>query len=324
MRTGFGKVELVVVLCIALVIAGLVVTALVGMREKGNLAQCENNLRQVGEAVYLFRDQRHPPWLPPSRLADGYATWAVELAPYLDQRKTRSLAQWDLGQSYFDQPEKLRQAQVLVYYCPARRGSPQISVSGDTPDRGPSQGKHFAGALSDYACAAGDGDPRRPWTTAEANGALLPAEILQRGPNDTILKWRGRTDLTLVGQGPAAKVQVRKGAGKAAASAKELRRGTSQTIFIGEKHVPIGEFGRAESGDGSVYNGGRPANFARIGGPRHGLARSPEDSLDLTNPTFGSYHPGLCNFLMADGSVRGIAPGISGLVLGELIVRDDR
>jgi prepilin-type processing-associated H-X9-DG protein len=314
MRTGFGKMELVVVLFIALVVAGLFVTALVGMREKGNLAQCENNLRQVGEAVYLFRDQRHPPWLPPSRLADGYATWAVELAPYLDQRKTGSLAQWDLSQAYFDQPEKVRQTQVLVYYCPARRSPPQVSVSGDTPDRGPSQGKVFAGALSDYACAAGDGDPRRPWTTTEANGALLPAEILQRGPNDT---------LTLVGQGPAAKVQVRKGAGKDAAAAKELRRGTSQTILLGEKHVPIGEFGRAESGDGSVYNGGRPANFARIGGPRHGLARSPEASLDLRNPIFGSYHPGVCNFLMADGSVRGIAPGISGLVLGELIVRDD-
>jgi prepilin-type processing-associated H-X9-DG protein len=324
MRAGLGRVELIVILVIFLVAAGLIVTAVIGLRGKADLARCEDNLRQTGAAVHLFRDQGRPPYLPPSRLADGYATWAVLVAPYLDRRKSGALPEWDLSRTYFDQPDEVRQAQVPLYYCPSRRAPPQNSSQGDTRDGDPAVGPNFAGGLSDYACAAGTGDPRRPWTTARADGAMLPAEILRRGPHDTIRKWRGRTDLVLVGQGEGAKVQVRRAGDMDAAPGRELRRGTSQIILIGEKHVPLGEFGRADQGDGSVYDGGRPASFARIGGPGHGLARSADDPLDPAYPVFGSYHPRVCNFLMADGSVRPLTPSLSPAVLAELIARDGR
>jgi hypothetical protein len=330
-RRGFTFVELVVILVIAFIIVGLALTFMLRMREKSNLAACENNLRQIGQAVFLYRDQAKPHALPPSRIADGYATWAVLIAPNLDERKVGALRRWNRKptQFYAQQPDEIRQAQVSIYYCPARRGPGYDSVSGDVPPDDVGPRRHFPGALSDYASAAGDGDPAHLWTSAKANGALILGEVLERGPEHAITDWRGRTDFRLGNDNGRTTVFIREGTGPAESVQKVLKnqdvlkRGTSQTILIGEKHVRLGDFGRADVGDGSVYNGGRPASFSRIGGKGHGIAPAPTAPLKLDAPVFGSYHPGgVCKFLMADLHVESILPSIDEALLGRLVVRD--
>jgi prepilin-type processing-associated H-X9-DG protein len=318
-------VELAVVLVIGVVLVGLALTVLPRLREKGNRTQCADNLREIGEAVILFRDRHRPPFLPAARIADGYATWMVQILPYLPRPRGAAAPDWDESRPYYQQPDDVRRFQLSLYYCPARRAPVEVSKSGDVPPPGFAAEKNYPGALSDYGCAAGDGDPRHPWTSARANGAIILGEVLRRGPGHTILAWRGYTDFDLRGGGDGkVTVEVRKGRGPPGSLAAKLRRGTSHTILIGEKHLRPGEFGRAEAGDGSIYNGGRPANFSRVGGPGHGLARSMDDKLDLQFPIFGSWHAGgLVNFLMADGSVRGIRPDVAPALLGQLIVRDD-
>jgi prepilin-type processing-associated H-X9-DG protein len=323
-RGGFNRLELVIVLGILLVVVGLFLVVVPRMRERANRLHCQNNLRIVGEAVYLYRDQANPPALPPSRIADRYATWAVLIAPYLERGKRDPTLEWDDSLPYARQPDEVRQTQLRVYYCPSRRPPGANSVSADLADNA-AGGPNYPGALSDYACAAGDGDPRRPWTSARANGALVPGQVLRRGPGDTIRRWRGRTDIWVHdGDRKAPRVEVRLGTDRATDVRQGLRSGTSQTILIGEKHVPPSAFGHAEQGDGSAYNGGRPASFSRVGGPGHEPARSVTDPMDMNFPVFGSYHPGVCQFLMADGSVRGLSPLIKGEILGQLIVRDDQ
>jgi hypothetical protein len=314
-------VELLIVVLIGIVVIGLIASFIPRAREKANLAACANNLRQMGEAVHMFRDGKKPPSLPASCIALNYATWAVEIVPYLDPRRTGALPNWDLARSYFDQPDEVRQAQVLMYYCPSRRNPPQSSSSGDVQGRGTT---NFSGALSDYACAAGTGDPRHPWNTSKADGAIIPGEVTKWGRGHTVLAWQGRTDFAV--EEPGNKnpiIRVHKATGKPGTLADALKRGTSETILLGEKHVPWGQFGQAQHGDGSVYNGGRPANYARVGGPGHGLAQSLEQELDLRYPVFGSYHPDVVQFLMADGSVRGLTRDVDETLLGRLIVRDD-
>jgi prepilin-type processing-associated H-X9-DG protein len=95
--------------------------------------------------------------------------------------------------------------------------------------------------------------------------------------------------------------------------------GTSNTILAGEKHVRPSRFGIA-SEDGAVYNGDHPGSFSRCGGPGYPLARFPTDQFQVN---FGSYHPGVVNFVLGDGSVRGLSVQISTDILGRLTARND-
>jgi hypothetical protein len=283
-------VQVIVISLVVLTVVGLVLTAIPGMSEYSNRLRCTNNLKEQGVACQLFRDARG--YLPASRLADGYATWAVQIAPYMKLKDSR-LTAWDMGRTYYAQAEDIRAAQVVYYYCPSRRQPPQLSSSGDTPVKDPPAGREFPGALGDYACCSGNGDPAHDWRTDKANGAIIVGEVLKKS-DDQLLAWRGRVDL-----------------GK-------LEKGQGPTILLGEKHVPWGKFGHGDVGDSSLYNGDYPASSARVGGPGYGLAPSPVAPF---HDNFGSYHPGICQFLMADLSVKQVANSISEDVLGKLTVR---
>jgi prepilin-type processing-associated H-X9-DG protein len=78
--------------------------------------------------------------------------------------------------------------------------------------------------------------------------------------------------------------------------------GLSQTIFLGEKHVPLDLYGMTAGGDSSMYNADY-ADGTRVLGPDHPIARSPAEAF---NWQFGSSHPGTCQFLFGDGAVRGL------------------
>jgi hypothetical protein len=239
------------------------------------------------------KDKPAPPAqqaLPASCLAPGYATWYVQIAPYLAFES--SLQKWDMEQSYFVQPPEVRQAGLPMFFCPARVRPGFLSTAGDVATPG---GKNVAGALGDYACASSAGGAKLDLLSAHADGAIIIAEVLEKA-NGRIVRWRSRTDFAA------------------------LTRGQSHTILVGEKHVPYGEFGLASVGDGSIYNGQNPASFARAGGPGFPIAAGPTAPF---HSNFGSYHLDLCQFLMADNSVRATQNDVSPEVLGKLIRRDD-
>jgi hypothetical protein len=98
----------------------------------------------------------------------------------------------------------------------------------------------------------------------------------------------------------------------------KITDGLSNTILAGEKHVPRGGFGVGWL-DCSLYNGDSAPCSTRSGGNGFGLA----NSLDDKGWKFGSWHPHICQFVMADGSVRVIPVSISPDVLGMLCCRND-
>jgi len=303
-RLGLTLLEVVLVLVLILIGVAVFLVFVQRTREAAKQAECANHLKILGEAIYYFegtpenlREVGLSPraggpdakqFLPAARIAEGYATWAVQIAPYLSA--SDPLAAWDVRKSYFDQPDDARQKIVPEFYCPARVRQSLLSESGDGR---PGQADNLPGAVGDYACVSGDGDPAHLWTTDKANGPLILGEVLER-KGDLILRWRSRTSLA------------------------SLERGLSYTLLLGDKHVPVGEYGQAAVGDGSLYNGQNPASFSRIGGPGYGLSPSPEA---LFNTNFGSWHPGCCQFLRADLSVHAVANSINENVLGDLMIR---
>lgn len=94
--------------------------------------------------------------------------------------------------------------------------------------------------------------------------------------------------------------------------------GTSQTIMVGEKHVPINHFGEGWL-DSSTYNGDNPYTWSRGGGFGVGLAQSIRD----TGWKYGSYHTAGCQFAFCDGSVRLLPNSTRPEVLGLYVQRSD-
>jgi hypothetical protein len=306
-RPGLGRLEVAILLVVGAFALGLGLLAVVRAQAAARRVYCANNLKQLGQATFRFLEVKG--FLPPSRIADGYSTWAVLLVPFLERTEGNSLRTWDVSRLYFEQDATIRQSQIVWFFCPARRDPPQVSSSGDVPRDGFPRPEHFAGALGDYAASAGDG--------AGAGGAFVEA-VSAVSPEHRVLNWRGRTSVRLIQAGDEAVLRVAE-SGQAPPPLKDLKRGTSTTVLLGEKHVPWGEFGQAEHGDGSLYNGAHPGSFSRVGGVGFGLAQTVADPY---NRNFGSAHDGVCQFLMADASVRPLAVSISPEILGKLLVRE--
>ena len=201
------------------------------------------------------------------------------------------LTRWDAEQSYFAQESAVRQSVVVFHFCPSRRRDDTISHAGDVDARG----THFAGGLGDYAAVAGDGSPAPDWAGPDANGALTMAVVVEKHEG-RLTQWKSRTRL------------------------ESLRRGASNTLLLGEKHVPPGGHGDAAFGDGTLYSGQHSASFARAAGPGFPLAASLEAPFQYN---FGGIHSRVCNFLMADGSTRPTTYDIQETILAELARRGE-
>jgi hypothetical protein len=98
----------------------------------------------------------------------------------------------------------------------------------------------------------------------------------------------------------------------------EITDGLSNTLLVGEKHVPLGHFG-VGWWDCSLYNGDYYHCSTRPAGPGQELARDKNE----TRWCFGSYHPYVCQFAFGDGSVRSLPVTISGETLGLLANKAD-
>jgi prepilin-type N-terminal cleavage/methylation domain-containing protein/prepilin-type processing-associated H-X9-DG protein len=312
-RGAFTLVELLVVIAIIGVLVALLLPAVQMARESARRMSCSNNLKQPPLACAGYHNAYGV--LPVSRLDHrGALTWAVQLLPYLEQNSF--FEQWDITRLYYDQGpnvaagDAIRRTPVNTYLCPSRP-RPAISVSGDTPDtpfsgaRVPPQ--YYTGAVSDYAvCIGNDTGPESSGIAGEGgNGAISVALI----PWVYVVPVRAG--------GPPGIL----GPQRSMTRFSNIRDGLSNTLFFGEKHVRLGQFGNGNSeGDGSVYNGDILSFASRAAGVRNPLAFAPTERF---RTQFGSYHPGVCQFAFGDGSVRVISVSISPSILDALAQRAD-
>jgi prepilin-type N-terminal cleavage/methylation domain-containing protein len=299
-RSAFTLIELLVVIAIIAVLIGLLLPAVQKVCEAANRTTCAHNLKQMGLAIHSFHDVHRA--IPPARTnTDGGPTWAFLLLPYLEQENFYKL--WDIRYSYYLQKDEVRMTQVPLFYCPSRR-APMISSG--TPPADDNYENHWPddkvhpGALGDYACSVGDNSDGK-YNTQDGNGAFALADYAYQRPavngdNFIMIRWKSRTSFASVTDG------------------------LSNTLFVGEKHVPLDKFGQRDGGDNSIWNDDHPDTNERIAGPQNLLARSPLESF---NVQFGSSHAGICQFVLGDGSVRAIDVSISGEILSRLSVRND-
>jgi prepilin-type N-terminal cleavage/methylation domain-containing protein/prepilin-type processing-associated H-X9-DG protein len=322
-RAAFTLIELLVVIAIIVLLMALLLPAIQKVREAANKMSCASNLKQFGIAFHNYYNDYNR--LPPARVArEAFATWPVLIMPYIE--KDADFKLWNSTNppfpwQYKDQPVGAQQAYVKLFYCPSRGRTQVISPADQNTDTNGWK----AGSTGDYAGCDGEGNNRN---TRRARGAVIsssvvttPAYIPSAGCDEDdpcgdvidtyrITSFRGR--LTFA----------------------NIVDGTSNTFLIGEKHVRVTRFGLADE-DKAYFSGvdyqtaQRSAGCTSVnsagictGGLRP-IAPFPTYSGTAWNIIFGSGHPGTCQFVFCDGSVRAIPTTIDTSNLRRLAMRDD-
>lgn len=296
LHRGFTLIELLVVIAIIAVLVGLMLPAVQKVRESANRMQCANNLHQIGVAIHHYHDVQRT--LPPSRVGPQHATWFVVLLPYLEQDNLYK--QWDLSKNYYEQTPSVQNALVRTYICPSRRAGAMPSINLEVSSTGIPDAQEHPGTQGDYACNGGqfyNSIVDHPL----CQGAMCYASSQVTG-TDQLVSSQAQTAL------------------------KDITDGTSQTFLVGEKHSVRSMWGQSGPswGEGAIWNGDFPRNFSRIAGQtKWNLGQGPTDMNGPWHCKFGSWHPGICQFLFADGHIVALSNGIDMDTLQLLACRND-
>jgi prepilin-type N-terminal cleavage/methylation domain-containing protein/prepilin-type processing-associated H-X9-DG protein len=221
--------------------------------------------------------------LSPSRLEGESATWAWLILPYLEHHTLYKL--WNLENPVSEAPSEAMLTPIENYFCPSRRSPNNAPSSKPFKQReGCVLFDSVPGALGDYAACIGSTGVDFPLVTLD-NDVILPNGAFEYVNG---IKWINFTD------------------------------GFSNTLLAGEKHVPDNFFSEYPW-DCAIYDGHNPTCSLRAAGPGFPLAWNTRDP----GVVFGGPHPGLCQFVFADGSVRSLLVTIDPITLGRLASRND-
>jgi prepilin-type N-terminal cleavage/methylation domain-containing protein len=297
LRVAFTLIELLVVIAIIAVLIGLLLPAVQKVREAAARAQCNNNLHQMGLAIHNYHDVNNA--LPPSRVGPQHATWFVVILPYMEQNNL--YMQWNLANNYYEQTPFVQNALVKQYICPTRRGSAMPSTEFEISSTGIPDSALHPGTQGDYACNGGQFANSPIVDNPLCRGAMVCANFQVNG-SDQVVSTQSQTAL------------------------KDITDGTSSTFLVGEKHSVLARWGQSGPtwGEGSIWNGDFPRNFSRIAGQTlWNLGQGPLDSTGPFHCKFGSWHPGICQFLFSDGHTAAVSNATDMTTLQILAVRND-
>jgi prepilin-type N-terminal cleavage/methylation domain-containing protein len=316
-RSGFTLIELLVVIAIIGILIALLLPAVQKVREAANRASCGNNLKQIGLAMHNYHDSFGA--LPPDRIALSWPTWAVLILPYIEQDNVYKL--WNIQKRYYEQngaPNDPCPIQIKLYFCPSRRGVPDMpSMPMPKASDLAAGGQPRQGGMSDYAdCGGTDG----------SNGALLEGTNWQTVPPGVNLD-----------SSPPPALGTLCGSFRSQTNFASITDGLSNTLLVGEKYIFPADLPGSGT-DGSVFSSGNGQEntfrrFVGNNGASPPLIRRLVPTTDdpgrdangnqWADKAFGSAHPGICQFVFCDGSVKGLPVSINIDTLQLLGVRND-
>jgi prepilin-type N-terminal cleavage/methylation domain-containing protein/prepilin-type processing-associated H-X9-DG protein len=294
-RAGFTLVELLVVVAIIVVLAGLMLPAIQASRESARRMHCANNLKQIGLAIHAYHDAMG--FLPAGNYVNntaicpgsqGYQTddranWMIAILPYLEYR---ALRQAYVVHAPNEAPanRKVRETFIPEYACPSDQDADKLIV--------PALGPAAADSLN---------VPYMPGSYRAMAGRSDGLKFLDNGDFISFPKdWRG----------PIHAVGI---LGFTAEKFKNIRDGSSNTIMAGESITrSCPEFRTLWAYSFSFYSLSSATPQART---LYGDYQKADNEGGKGNSLpcrrgWGSCHAQGINFLFCDGAVRFLGTSI--------------
>lgn len=304
-RDAFTLVELLVVLAIIGVLVALLIPAVQMARESARRMQCSNHLKQIGLALHNYEGAHKalPPVsvMPVGRTSQPWSAHA-RLLPYIEQANVADLINWDTDHEYTSRPS-VAGIRISIYLCPSEindRARPTATMTHYPLSYGFNEGTWFV--FDPVSQRGGDG-------AFVPNRAIRFSEITDGLSNTLGAAEVKAFQANLWDSGLPAGLDVAPPSTPAELAA-----------FYGGT---LDENGHTEWVEGDVRETGvtttfTPNTFVRYdaAGTIHDIDfTSMRDGESITLPTYGaitarSYHPGIVNVLMLDGSTRSVTNSI--------------
>ncbi len=323
---GFTLVELLVVISIIGVLMGLLLPAVQMAREAARRTSCQNNLRQLGLSMHNYQSAKQ--YFPPSTKTDGGAAnqpWSGQafLLPYFEggniyDRIDFRIGYHAAGNKTLFPPHGIAALRVAMLMCP--------SEVNDRSRMDPSSNQPYHYPLN-YVMNVGHYLVYNPVTKTDGGGAFAPNSKLR--PANFL---DGLSQTLAFGEVKAFNPRVHDATLPTVAPTNPA--GVSSQVSGGSWSA---QNGHTEWVCGRAIHTGFTTTFTPNTRVPHVVAdqtfdidvSSSREGRNATDPTFAvitsrSYHTGLSNFVLMDGSVRSIDDEIDPIVYQSLGTRAGR